>query len=212
VAALMLLMNSVVAKKLKKHGAGVFRSTRHIQQNNEQVVVPGELKGIVEGTTGFYSVLTKFDDGVVVPHSSIGVDAYLHVTSPIRRLVDLLNMIQLIKLYDLLPLSKEADAFYSNWIGNMDGINESMQNIRRVQNSCLLLHTVTSEPSSLNKQYLGYVIDRNLTGTTVFLPELKMTTYTKTTSFDELYSRAMYSLFVFEDEHKLKRKVRVQKE
>ena len=55
---------------------------------------------------------------------------YIHITSPIRRLVDLLNQIILLNKYNLITkISSNAIEFLSNWMGNLNYINTTMRSI-----------------------------------------------------------------------------------
>ena len=45
----------------------------------------------------------------------LDIDAYVHATSPIRRLVDLLLSIELQKVCNMTPLSDGAYYFYNKW-------------------------------------------------------------------------------------------------
>ena len=48
-------------------------------------------------------------------HSSMTLDAYTHITSPIRRLVDLLNIMILQDRLGLYTMSSSARSFYNNY-------------------------------------------------------------------------------------------------
>ena len=53
------------------------------------------------------------------------------MTSPIRRLVDLLNMIQFQKNLGMIQLSSSAHEFYNMWISRLPYINITMRAIRK---------------------------------------------------------------------------------
>ena len=72
-------------------------------------------------------------------HEILELDSYVHITSPIRRLVDLLNMIVLQNSLGLMDYSEKSKSFYTNWLSKIDYINETMKAIRKVQNNCELL-------------------------------------------------------------------------
>ena len=141
------------------------------------------------------------------------LDAYLHITSPIRRLVDLLNMIRIqINIYPD-TISDTAFNFYKKWATNMEYINTSMRSIRKVQNDCALVHTVTSNPDTLTKIWNGYVFDRiDRTGLwqyNVYIPELKLVSKITTGTKIDNYQETQFNIHLFVDEDCVKRKVRL---
>ena len=150
-----------------------------------------------------------------IKHDILEMDAYIHITSPIRRLVDLLNMIQFQKNHALISLSSDAMAFYNKWIHDLEYINVTMRSIRKVQHDCSLLDTCVNNPATLDKIYDGYCFDKlvrndGLYQFIVFLPELKLAS--KITIRDNLdnYVKRQYKLFLFNDEERFKRKIRLQ--
>jgi exoribonuclease R len=143
------------------------------------------------------------------------MDAYIHITSPIRRLVDLLNMIKLQENKSMINLSAEALLFYDKWIGQLDYINTTMRAIRKVQNECSLLDTCFNKPDTLDKIYDGYCFDKlirndGLYQFIVFLPELKLSSKITTRYNLENYEKRQYKLYLFNNEEKFKRKIRLQ--
>ena len=58
-------------------------------------------------------------------HDMLQLEIYTHITSPIRRLVDILNQIV---LHDF-NLSDEAINFYHMWVKNIKIINENLKAI-----------------------------------------------------------------------------------
>ena len=107
------------------------------------------------------------------------MEAYIHITSPIRRLVDLLNMIQFQKCLGLINLSENTTTFYDKWLNELDYINTTMRSIRKIQTDCSLLDLCNNNPDVIEKMYYGYVFDKisrsdGLYQYIIYLPELKM--------------------------------------
>ena len=65
-------------------------------------------------------------------HNHLELDTYLHISSPIRRLVDLLNLIQIQEDLGLFKFTDSAYKFYAKWISKLDYINTTMRSIRKV--------------------------------------------------------------------------------
>jgi exoribonuclease R len=138
---------------------------------------------------------------------------YTHITSPIRRLVDLLN--QLAFLSHLNTLSAPGQEFLEQWIRKLSYINTSMRSIRKIQTDCEVLHRCSTDPSLLQTQHKGILFDKvkkNDGGFVymVYLEELRLLTRFKSYEEYENLSQQSFQLFLFTDEHSLKKKIRVQ--
>jgi exoribonuclease R len=144
----------------------------------------------------------------------LDMDAYIHITSPIRRLVDLLNMIKLQSVLGLVSLSENVDKFYDKWLRDLDYINVTMRSIRKVQCDCTLLDLCHNNPEVMEKEYNGYLFDKisrndGLYQFIVFLPELKLSSrITMRENYDNFDCRK-FKLYLFNDEEKFKRKIRL---
>ena len=147
-------------------------------------------------------------------HDVLEMDAYIHITSPIRRLVDILNMIKFQQHYGLIKLSENAALFYDKWIKELEYINVTMRSIRRMQCDCSLLDYCINVPDIMEKEYDGYIFDK-VTRTdclyqfVVYLPELKMATRITIRENLENYQKNKYKLYLFQDEEKFKKKIRL---
>ena len=91
VAYLMILMNHLCAKDLAMHKNGIYRSL--VMKEGEIDSVPEDIRSFVyllKNSTG--SKYVEFNDKI--GHAVLNLSQYVQITSPIRRLTDLLNMIQ----------------------------------------------------------------------------------------------------------------------
>jgi len=143
------------------------------------------------------------------------MDAYIHITSPIRRLVDLLNMIKFQQNHGLLELSEHATLFYQKWIAQLDYINITMRAIRKVQVDCHMLHLCNTDPDTLNNTYDGYCFDKlvrndGLYQYIVFLPALRLSSRITLRDNLENFEKRQYKLYLFNNEEKYKKKIRLQ--
>jgi exoribonuclease R len=231
VCYLMILMNYTCAQDLLKSNTGIFRST--IMKNTGTKELPtndllandlpedvAKFIKIWNSSCGQYVDLMSIPDKdkeQLTKHDFLELDAYIHITSPIRRLVDLLNIIQFQKNHNLITLSNDADAFYKSWISQIDYINSTMRAIRKVQNDCNLLDMCYNDPKAFDKIYDGYCFDKitrndGFYNYNVYLPELRITS--KITIRDDLanYEKRQYKLYLFNNEEKFKKKIRLQLE
>ena len=218
VAYLMILMNYFSAKELLKTKVGIFRST--VVNTKQQTILPDNVPEDVvkfvkiwNSSFGQYVVLNR-DLELNLEHSLLNMDAYIHITSPIRRLVDLLNLIKFQEVLQLSTLSQNASDFYLYWTDKIDYINVTMRAIKKIQNDCSLLDTF-NKGCILDKLYDGYCFDKiarsdGLFQYIVFLPELKLTS--KVTIREDLnnYQLKQYKLFLFNNEERFKKKIRLQ--
>jgi len=214
VCYLMILMNYNCAKELIKHKTGVFRSTIIKRDFIVPDTVPDDVSKFIKiwnSASGQYINGSEIMD---TRHELLDVEAYIHITSPIRRLVDLLNMIKFQQSNNIINLSENATKFYDKWLNEMDYINTTMRSIRKVQCDCSLLDLCHNSPEVMEKDYDGYLFDKinrndGLYQYIVFLPELKLSSrITLRENFNNFVNKK-FKLYLFNDEEKFKRKIRL---
>jgi len=214
VSYLMILMNYHCAKELIKHKTGIFRSTIM----KKDFSVPDTLPEDVGKFIKFWnSASGQYIDGseiVETRHDFLDMDAYIHITSPIRRLVDLLNMIKFQSTLGIITLSENTNKFYEKWLNEIDYINVTMRSIRKVQCDCSLLDLCYNNPEIMEKDYDGYLFDKlyrndGLYQYIVFLPELKLTSRITLREEVDNFHNKKFKLFLFSDEERFKRKIRL---
>jgi len=223
VSYFMILMNYYCAHDLLKFRNGIFRSTTMKQyKDKEQVLVPNDLPEEVSkfitiwnSFSGQYIDVSKSVSPDSIHHKLLDMDAYVHITSPIRRLVDLLNMIQIQKNNNMITLSLESEVFYKKWLQELEYINTTMRSIRKVQNDCTLLDLCSRDPDIMTKEYDGYCLDKisrndGLYQFIVYLPEIKLTSRIIIRENLNNYEKHTFSLFLFHNEAKFKKKIRMQ--
>jgi hypothetical protein len=215
----MVLMNYFCAKDFITFGNGIFRSSKpqvarsQMVVSDEEFLIPENVYHFIKCWRTSYGIYLKFEDHI--RHESLNIDAYVHMTSPIRRLVDLLNLLQFQKNRGLVPLSEHATEFYNRWLNELEYINTTMRSIRRVQSDCDLLALVSLKPETLDKLYDGYLFDKiqrndGLFQYIVYLPELILTSKITIVHDYVNFSRLRFKIYVFEDEDKIKKKIRLQ--
>ena len=219
VCYLMVLMNYTCAKEMLMKKVGIFRSAL-IKKDVilvDTTVVPDEVGQFIKiwnSTAGQYIDIAANSD-TNISHDLLDLDAYIHITSPIRRLVDLLNIIKFQQAFGLHKLSDGALTFYDSWLRELEYINTTMRAIRKVQIDCNLLNLCFTNPDILEPLYDGYCFDKlerndGLFQYIVFLPELKITSRITLRDNLENYEKRKYKLFVFTNEDKMKKKIRLQ--
>jgi exoribonuclease R len=204
VAFWMGLMNRRIAEKMHDdYNAGIFRKATLM--NND--ILPPAVKNWKNAVCEYVA----FGHEGGVNHEVLEVDKYMHITSPIRRLVDLLNMTKF-QLCMGVSLSSCASAFYNKWIVRIDYINEQMLAVRRVQTQCALLALCSASPIECD----GYLFEKRATDEhtnmfSVYLKSLNLVYKIKTTNpMIENGDTLRVRVIVFNDEDSLKKKIRLQ--
>ena len=105
--------------------------------------------------------------------------------------------------------------FYNKWLNELDYINTTMRSIKKVQNECNLLHLCTSDLTILEKIWNGYVFDivehnNGLFQYIIYIHELKIFGKIVLREKLELYCKGQFKLFIFNNESKMKKKIRLQ--
>jgi exoribonuclease R len=211
VALLMIMMNHQSALSLKQHNNGIFRTQTFT--SGPEIEAPQEISGFIKMWK--YSE-SKYSLNNNTGHQMIGqgLNAYTHITSPIRRLVDLLNMIQLQHNLGLVK-SEPAMTFLFNWSCQLEKINKSMKDIRRVQTDCQLLQMVETTPEHITKTHVAYLFDkasckRDVYQYSVYIPQLKLISRVKLRSDYNQYHKTKISLYLFTGEESIKKKVKIE--
>jgi hypothetical protein len=124
-------------------------------------------------------------------------------------------MIQFQKVLGLVSLSQNVDEFYNKWLNDLEYINTTMRSIRKIQIDCSLLDLCNNKPELLNKEYEGYIFDKiarpdGLYQYIVFLPDLKMNSRITIRENMENYEMRKFQLYLFNNEEKFKKKIRLQ--
>jgi exoribonuclease R len=224
VSYLMILMNHYTAREMLKYKNGIFRSAAILKEENKEIIptsIPEEsaklLKIMKSSISGKYlDLASESESSNSFRHDLLELDAYIHITSPIRRLVDLLNIIQFQENAGLIQLSEKARDFYRLWIAEIDFINSASRSTHKVQLDCSLLNLCVNHPQTLVKEYDGYVFDKSKCSENglfhyfVFLPELKLSSRIVARDDFMNYDHKRFRLYVFQNEEKFKKKIRLQ--
>tara|TARA_Y100000816_G_C26103064_1_gene585146 strand:- start:137 stop:1927 length:1791 start_codon:yes stop_codon:yes gene_type:complete len=220
VAYLMILTNNKIATKMLEMKKGVFRNMIVGSSGESQEGMPESMDHDVlmffkmwNGSSAQYLDMERISADTYIRHDLLKMDAYLQITSPIRRLVDLLNMLCIQKNENMITLSSKSEAFYNIWTSQMEYINTSMRSIRKLQNDCQLITLVSSSPEILESSHVGYVFDKidrdGILQYTVFIPSIKLVSKLTTTMEMKNYDKYSFKLHLIQDEDNIKRKVRV---
>ena len=217
VAYLMILMNYISAKEMKSKKIGIYRSAKYndVSKYNPPECASVKVKKFLKMWQSSGGTYVKFDN--IEGHEILDLDAYVHITSPIRRLVDLLNILKFQDALNLVKLSENSSNFYNRWTSDeaFDYINLTMRSIRKVQNDCSLLKLCYDNKEIMNIHHNGFIFDKlvrndGLFQYMVYLEDLNMVNRIASRFDYNNYSLHKCKLFIFGDEIRLKQKIRIE--
>jgi exoribonuclease R len=225
----MIYMNHWAAVKLSGYGVGVFRGTTGESAMklplSDQSELPSQYATSLPFSADVMRVIMAWSKdsagsyasycGDVRSHGTLNLSAYTHITSPIRRIVDLVNQMLFFKSAGFVKqFSEGSTAFLDKWTGSLELINKNVKLIRRTQMDCELLQRC-KDIDVVGKQFNGVIIDYckvdyEFYEYTVYLEELKLLAKVRSADLMGVHSVATFSMFMFDDEDKLYKKVRLQ--
>jgi exoribonuclease R len=205
VAFWMGKMNTIAAEKMyTEYGVGIFRRATL----TDTVVLPIAVKNWKNAVCEYVT-----NDATTIRHDLLGVDKYLHITSPIRRIVDLINMTLLLSKSGI-SFTDSAHKWCNYWIERLDYVNDKMRAIRKVQTQCSLL--ALSSFTEEGVEFDAYLFDKKEINEctnlfSIYLKSLNLIYKLKTTDLTiQSGQTCKVKLHVFSDEDNLKRKIRFQ--
>lgn len=217
VAHFMVLMNATVGEYMKTQSVGIFRSATYINQieNNDPIDnLTAETGRLIRTWNNTHTQYTGYSPDTNLQHDIMGIDAYVHITSPIRRIVDLINQMILLKTNGIVQtFSPDASTFLDQWLHKIEYINTTVKSIRKVQTDCELLTKCVSSPEVMENIHTGILFDKNKKTDTqftymVYMEDIKMLARITSENDYALYTKVNCKLYLFQDEDKVRNKIR----
>ena len=218
VAFWMIKMNEICGKIFKAKQIGIFRTSKYAQTEQKYVnqTMNDNVRRVINHWNNVSGKYVLYHEGCNIEHEVMNISSYIHITSPIRRIVDLLNQMMMIHKLGLIQnISKRGEEFLNDWLKQIDYINVSMKSIRKIQTDCNVLHRCYTDENIMEKTYNGVVFDKTekMSGMNmymVYLEELNLLSRITTINKIDNYSKISCRLYLFEDEDKIKKKIRLQ--
>jgi len=218
VAFLMILMNYECANQMFKFKEGIYRTLKINDKTNNIDNFPemsSEIYNFIKIWQSSSGQYTNFDNKNSHELIGQGLDNYIHITSPIRRLIDLLNIMKIQDKLNINQMSSSANIFYNYWINRIEYINTTMRSIRKIQIDCNVLNLCVNNPEILSKIYDGYIFDKiewnnKYLQYTIYIPEIKIISRVNIKEDLKEYSCLKFKLYLIEDGTTLKKKIRVE--
>ena len=215
----MIQANKACAAYLSQRKIGIYRMVK-TKMNATEIDIPAcaireqSVQNWVS-SSGQYTLMDPDDpQGSGTLHPFLKTNFYVQVTSPIRRLVDLVNQMILFQEMGCMIISEDAKEFITKWCMKLDYLNATMRSIRKIQVDCELLHKFTKHGELLEQAYNGIVFDRferqtGIYSYMVYLEKLKLLCRTNSLHFLENNTLHLFRVYLFENEECTKKKIRV---
>lgn len=193
---LMVKMNHECAKFLESNQA-IFR-------NCKRGIAPIENLDFWYGNTGNYSSTCE-------KHEMLNLHEYLHITSPIRRVVDIVNLISIQQKLGLYNFSNEAIDFCRRNIYDVENLDKKTKEIKYLQNRVSIVHMLLSSESLL--QTTGYLFDEeqsdNMWKYKVYMDKKKLVYKIKSVSQLDMTKKYEFNIHLFMNESRNKIKIEI---
>tara|TARA_Y100000768_G_scaffold125749_2_gene93222 strand:+ start:2807 stop:4486 length:1680 start_codon:yes stop_codon:yes gene_type:complete len=209
----MILMNHMVAKELISVSLGIYRTSKEYYNTVKRYKISPEVQECFDNWNGSGDKYVKYNRSLGYNSISNRIDHYLHVTSPIGRIIDIVNLVEIQKLIDT-EFRISCQQFINKTYDNLTEINVIMKNISRVQSDCILYNAFIANNNYQSIIYEGITMEvgeksgySDKIKYTIFLAELKLIFNIYLSKSLELYSKHKYSIHVFNGEFTLRKKV-----
>lgn len=202
VAYWMMQMNIHMAKDLYQKKMGIFRTAISSNPDSEQEINPDIpfLRIWEQRISGEYVGYDPSKPVDQYEHCILDTPLYTHFTSPIRRMVDLVNQIVWVGKYDL-EVNTEI----------IEKINRESKAIRKIQNECELLHSLQHMVTTETIEGIVLQVDQESRKYILYLPKYKGIVSTKNKEKEyKKGEKVNCSLFLFQREDDTKRKIKIQ--
>lgn len=215
----MIIMNKLCGEYMCNNKIGIFRSSKYLDKNKNEidntVNIKDDTRRVIRLWNNASGQYVLYNDCQSHEHEIMNLSSYIHITSPIRRIVDLLNQIIINEHLGLIKyISKDSNEFLQDWMNKIEYINISMRSIRKIQTDCALVHRCFTNPDIMNQEHRGIIFDKiskhdGVFSYMVYLEDIKLLSRI-TCRLDILeYSYMNFKIYLFEGEDKIKKKIRL---
>ena len=212
VCYLMILMNHLTGNEMIKYNNGIYRSVTVNSTPDIPEVMSKDAQSFLQIWHSNGGEYVKYSEDI--HHDLIKLSNYIHITSPIRRLVDLLNMIEIQINMKLIHMSSSALTFLHKWIGKLEYINKTTRAIRKVQSDCSLLQICTEDQQLYEKVHKGVIFDKIKRNDGyfqygIYLYDIKLVSRIRTIEDFTNYDERNFKIYLFNDEANFKKKIKL---
>ena len=200
----MIYFNSKIGETLAEYKKGIYRYCTIEDVNQKKV--PYELQDYMQwqDTQSGYA-LYRPD----LVHSILGINYYTQMSSPIRRIVDMINMIEIHITVELCNLSKATILYKDSWLKNLDTINATHRSIKQLESQTKLLKYYSTTPDVVNQVHEAYIVSIiEEYKYKIYIPSLQATGILKVIEKLPLYKKINCLLCLVQDEINIVQKIR----
>ena len=214
----MIRMNTETGNHLAQNNSGIFRKATYKNDTTLDLdkVFDKNTSNFIKSWNNTDCKYVRYEEDVVIRHDMMSVSSYVHITSPIRRIVDLLNQIIIMQTKLLVKMiSSNAKTFLMKWLDQLDALNENMKSIRKVQTDCQLLFQCNNNKDWFDKTHSAILFgktERNdgYYSYTVYISELNVVTRINTEQNIDDFTIHTCQLFTFNEEEHITNKIKCQ--
>jgi exoribonuclease R len=215
VSYLMIMFNMKCAEVMLDYQNGIYRSVTLNNSIDVPNTIPQEIGKFIKIWNCSAGQYSTFDEKLGHMLVMDGVDSYIHISSPIRRLVDLLNSIMLQINLNMFNFDSGAIDFYNKWLNRIEYINTTSRAIRKLQTDCTILELISKNNNLTEIIHEGYLFDKikrndGLFQYMVYLNNIKVLSRITARNDINNYEKVNFKIFVFTEESSLKKKIRLQ--
>lgn len=212
VSYLMIMMNYKCGMILDKYKNGIFRCLSNNDINFDELKklpnnVSNKAKILFNPSAIYCDYQNKFK------HSLLNIENYVHITSPIRRIVDFINQIIIIESLSLSVISDSARTFYNDNLTNINNINLEIKQIKRLQVDCHVLNKISQIKNIDLKLFEGYILSveykEELYFYRFYIDELKIIINGKKKKKIEIFKHYKCKIYLFDEEDTLMKKIKI---
>jgi exoribonuclease R len=217
----MMQFNQYLAQKMQENKIGIFRITQRGPSTTTSSLSSPSILELSSEMQSFLRIWEESISGSYILYSSdsnnytheiMNISAYIHFTSPIRRMVDLLNQLSwIINVVSPEMISDSARTFLHISLQKIDKINQESKDIKKIQIHSQMLDTFTHQSSSQLYQgiIIDYVLNKNGWKYSIYVTDKKCIFTFSSEKKWNLYTTVSFHLIPFEKEHSIQKKIRV---
>ena len=201
---LMIYFNSKIGDSLASYKKGIYRYC----SIEEGVVkkVPLALQDFMKWQDT-HSGYALYND--TLTHYTLGVRYYTQMSSPIRRIVDMINMIEFQLNRNMCSLSQKTLAFKDNWLSKVDTINDTHRAIKQLESQTKLLKYYTTTQNADVLVHEAYIVCKLADNKyKLYIPTLQSTGILKVFEELPLYMKINCKLCLLQDDINIVQKIR----
>ena len=204
IEVLMIYFNSTIGEELSRYNRGIYRYCTIKEINDKKV--PEDLQNYMswQDTRSDYSL---YDPNL--SHMILGVTYYTQMSSPIRRVVDIINMIEIQIINGMCVLTEHTIEYKKEWLTRLELINKNHRSIRALESETKLLNyymSTSNVEEEVHEVYVVLQIDEYKYK--LYVPKLKATGILKVIETIPLYTKIYCKLCLIQDDINIVQKIR----